>query len=164
MKIIISLVIALILVAGGYLFIFNSQNAQIEVSSEKTVDTRDGITNIVTDISVNDKNVNGYYSVDSDSFEKLTTEEGVTVVNVHVPYGGEIANTDEFIPYTDIEKEISMLPEDKNSKIAVYCRSGGMSAAAARTLVSLGYTNVYDLTGGMNAYKSSGREVLNKIQ
>ena len=36
---------------------------------------------------------------------------------------------------------------DLNAKILVYCRSGNRSAQAARKLISLGYTNVYDFGG-----------------
>lgn len=37
----------------------------------------------------------------------------------------------------------------KDSKILVYCRSGNRSATAAKILISMGYTNVYDF-GGIN--------------
>ena len=40
----------------------------------------------------------------------------------------------------------SVLP-DKNAKILVYCASGARSNYAARELVSLGYTQVYDFGG-----------------
>ena len=43
----------------------------------------------------------------------------------------------------------SMLP-DKNALIFTYCRSGVRSSNAAHTLVSLGYTNVYDMGGILN--------------
>ena len=39
-----------------------------------------------------------------------------------------------------------------------------MSAIAAKAVVAAGYTNVYDLTGGMNAYRVSDRDVLVKEQ
>ncbi|MCL2632579.1 MAG: rhodanese-like domain-containing protein [Coriobacteriia bacterium] len=38
---------------------------------------------------------------------------------------------------------------DKDELIIVYCLSGGRSANAAQLLISLGYTNVYDLGGIM---------------
>ncbi len=47
------------------------------------------------------------------------------------------------------EKAAAVLP-DKNAAIIVYCRSGARSGAAVRTLLSLGYTNVYDLGGLMD--------------
>lgn len=37
--------------------------------------------------------------------------------------------------------------EDKSAKILVYCRSGQRSARAARLLVDLGFTDVYDIGG-----------------
>jgi rhodanese-related sulfurtransferase len=51
------------------------------------------------------------------------------------------------IPYDEIiERAISEI-SDKNTSILVYCLSGGRSETAARALIELGYTNVYDLGG-----------------
>jgi len=46
------------------------------------------------------------------------------------------------------ERALTELP-DKAKLILVYCRSGGRSAGAAKVLVKMGYTNVYDF-GGIN--------------
>ncbi len=111
------------------------------------------------------KNAFGYFEVDPERFSKLVDDPKVTVVNVHVPYSGEIAGTDIFVPYNETDQLLASLPKDKDAPIALYCRSGGMSAVASKDLVAAGYTNVYDLSGGMNAYKANGREVLvNEIQ
>ena len=75
-------------------------------------------------------------------------------VNVHIPYEGEIENTDLFIPYDEIEKNLDKLP--KNKKIVLYCRSGRMSQEVADKLVKLGFTKVYNLTGGMHNWQSIG--------
>jgi Rhodanese-related sulfurtransferase len=78
------------------------------------------------------------------------------LVNVHVPYSGEIALTDAFIPYDQTARPIAKYPKDKHATIVVYCRSGHMSAIAANELVRVGYTNVLDLEGGMLAWEKAG--------
>ena len=60
------------------------------------------------------------------------------LVNVHIPYEGEIEGTDLFIPYDQTGQRLSDLPPDPGGKIVLYCRSGRMSATAAGALVSTG--------------------------
>jgi len=44
---------------------------------------------------------------------------------------------------------IGSIDYDKDTVIIVYCASGVRSANAADTLIDLGYTNVYNLDGGL---------------
>jgi rhodanese-related sulfurtransferase len=83
-----------------------------------------------------------------------------TLLNVKTPYIGEIAGTDLYIPYTDLAARASQLPSNKSARIVVYCRSGNESAIAAQTLIDLGYTTIDNLDGGMNAWTSSGRQLV----
>ena len=83
------------------------------------------------------------------------------VINVHTPYEGELEGTDLFIPFDRIADD-PRLPADRATKILLYCRSGSMSDQARRTLRSKGYRNVVDLDGGMRAWESAGRAIVNR--
>ncbi len=52
------------------------------------------------------------------------------------------------IPDTEIESKINY---DKNTPIAVYCRTGKRSNAVANTLKNMGYNKIYDLGGIENS-------------
>jgi rhodanese-related sulfurtransferase len=83
-------------------------------------------------------------------------------VNTHTPYKGEIAQTDAFVPYNALDENLSKFPADRNAKILVYCRSDMMSTVAAKELVRKGFTNVWNLTGGMAAWEKAGMPLLQK--
>jgi len=101
-----------------------------------------------------------YSEMSAARLKSLTENSQVTLVNVHIPYAGEIPGTDLFIPYNQIESNREKLPADKNAEIVVYCRSGHMSQLAAQDLVSLGYTNIFDVPGGMRAWSQAGGQIL----
>lgn len=82
--------------------------------------------------------------------------EDVALVNVHIPFAGNIPDTDESVPFNEITENVDQLPSEKDAPVVLYCRSGPMSQRAATQLVGLGYTNVYNLAGGMVAWSSAG--------
>jgi rhodanese-related sulfurtransferase len=46
--------------------------------------------------------------------------------------------------------------------IVLYCRTGGRSALAARSLQSLGFSNVRSLAGGITAWRDAGLTIRNR--
>jgi rhodanese-related sulfurtransferase len=89
-------------------------------------------------------------------YEVAISAADVFIVNVHIPYESEIEGTDAFIPFDDIEAHADELPVDKDAPLYIYCRSGRMSADATPALQALGYTNIIDLEGGMEAWEAAG--------
>lgn len=102
-------------------------------------------------------------SVSPEAFEPLLVAADTTVVNVHVPYDGELPSTDLFVPYDQIA-DAAQLPDDRGAVLAVYCLTGRMSREAAATLLDLGYERVVELDGGMVAWGESGRPLLDLPQ
>ncbi|MFV8049476.1 rhodanese-like domain-containing protein [Mycobacterium sp. 48b] len=98
--------------------------------------------------------------VGPDEFATAVGESDRTTINVHVPFEGDIAGTDLSIPFDRITEQADQLPTDRGAPIAIYCRTGPMSATAAETLKSLGYTDVVELKGGMKAWQASGRSLV----
>jgi rhodanese-related sulfurtransferase len=96
--------------------------------------------------------------LDPAEFAARITEPSAFVVNVHIPYEGEIDGTDAFIPYDEIVGD-HRLP-DEHTEILLYCMSGRMSDEAMASLVNAGYTNVVHLEGGMKAWEAAGMPLL----
>ena len=94
-----------------------------------------------------------YSNISQDDLKDMLQDKDFLMVNVHVPFEGNISQTDISIPYNKIDEGLSQLPEDKDARIVVYCRSGSMSSVAAAELVSLGYTNVINLEGGFHGWE-----------
>jgi len=89
-------------------------------------------------------------------FVKMMDRKDFILINVHVPYYGEIAQTDLLVPYDAIEQHIEDLPKDKDAKIVVYCMMGPMGDIAAEKLANMGYTRVSNFQGGMMAWTQAG--------
>ena len=99
-----------------------------------------------------------YTSVNANELNAMLKNKDFELINVHIPFEGNIAGTDLSIAYDQITDPVNLaqLPDDKNAKIVLYCRSGRMSAIAAEALVSQGYTNIWDLAGGMVGWEQAG--------
>ena len=102
----------------------------------------------------------GYVNISLDQFVEMLKNKDFILINVHIPYEGEIPGTDLFIPYNAIDQYKEKLPRQKDAKIVLYCRTGRMSTIAAEKLVALGYTQVFEFHGGMQEWERSGRALL----
>lgn len=105
--------------------------------------------------------VNGgsYQDVSVNELKSMLDNKDFTFVNVHIPFEGDIPDTDLTIPYDEISQHLDELPSDKDAKIVLYCRSDRMSMIAAEELVRQGYTDVYNLDGGFVAWEQQGNPI-----
>ena len=83
-------------------------------------------------------------------------EENVVLIDVRT--SGEIANgyipeADHFIDInrSDFDQKISEL--DTTKTYVMYCRSGARSGRAANKMAELGFSDIFNLEGGILAYK-----------
>ena len=100
-----------------------------------------------------------YMDLSVTELKGLLDQKAFTFVNVHIPFEGNLPKTDLSLPYDTIGQNLDKLPGDKNAKIVLYCRSGRMSTIAATELVKLGYTNIWNLAGGMDAWAQAGQPI-----
>jgi rhodanese-related sulfurtransferase len=56
------------------------------------------------------------------------------------------------VPAADLESQAESLKKWRDKTVITYCDSGISGAAAARTLAKLGFTKVFNLEGGLNAW------------
>jgi len=59
---------------------------------------------------------------------------------------------------TDFQEEIKKL--DSAKKYVVYCRSGGRSSKSVSAMKKMGFTDVYNMSGGILAWKRAELELV----
>jgi rhodanese-related sulfurtransferase len=62
-----------------------------------------------------------------------------------------------------LQETLTKIPTDKNTKIVVYCSLGIRSETVAHKLVEAGYTNVYNLYGGIFKWKNADFQVVDTL-
>ena len=91
-------------------------------------------------------------------FSAKTAESGVVTLDVRTP--GEFAEGyiegARLIDFQsgNFENEIATL--DKNATYAVYCRSGNRSGQAVKVMQDAGFTNVFNMNGGVIEWVNAG--------
>ena len=105
-------------------------------------------------------------NLSAEEFEKaISSKDSVQVLDVRTPgeyKSGHIANAllADWNDPSEFERRIPYV--DKNKPVYVYCLAGGRSAAAAAQMRKLGYENVYELKGGINAWKAASKTLEGK--
>lgn len=84
--------------------------------------------------------------------EKIDNKEDFQIIDVREPFEYEVSNIGgENIPLAGVLIEADKI--SKNKPVIIQCRSGARSAAAIMQLENkFGYTNLYNLKGGILAW------------
>jgi rhodanese-related sulfurtransferase len=56
------------------------------------------------------------------------------------------------VPAAELESQADNLKKWRDKNVITYCDSGAAGASGARTLMKLGFTKVFTLSGGLNAW------------
>lgn len=86
---------------------------------------------------------------------KLDANETVNLVDVREPHEHTEYNIGgTLLPLGKVQTmQIDDIEDLRNEEVIVYCRSGMRSSQAAMFLQQMGFSNVINLTGGMNAWR-----------
>jgi rhodanese-related sulfurtransferase len=103
--------------------------------------------------------------LNADEFEKAITTDSVQVLDVRTK--GEFnsgyinkALQADWNDSKEFERRIAFV--DKTKPVYVYCLAGGRSAAAAEKMRKQGFKKVYELKGGINAWKAASKNLVGK--
>lgn len=84
-----------------------------------------------------------------DEFNAGHIEEAtlIPIASLKNPSGEPVLPDNELL-----KSRLCELPDNKDAKILVYCKTGTRSLNACKLLVAEGYTNVYNMDGGIKAW------------
>ena len=105
-----------------------------------------------------------YKTVTPNQAVLLMNNDGTLVVDVREPHEyaeGHIEGAKN-IPLNKIEQSAREIEAYKGSPIIVGCQSGTRSPAACKKLHALGFTRVFEMTGGMVAWKEQNLPISKK--
>lgn len=107
-------------------------------------------------------NKGNYKTMDVNDFEALINKDEVQLIDVRtgVEYSeGHIAGAININVMDDSFRTLSDSLLTKDTPVAVYCRSGKRSKAAADILSKKGF-KVYELAKGFNSWQETGKEIV----
>ncbi len=105
----------------------------------------------------------GFYTVKADKVTEYLAEKNPTIIDVRSQAEWDKDGYIEgatLIPFPEFLDNLDKLPADKNAPILIYCASGHRGGMAMMALRLLGYTDVINLNGGLNAWKAANLPVV----
>jgi len=101
-----------------------------------------------------------YRDITPTELYELLDDDTVFVLQYNAANTGNIPRTDLFLLYGTLSANMDKIPSEKTAPIVLYCAVGAMSSNGAAYLVGQGYTQVYNLSGGLGAWRDQGYPVI----
>jgi len=109
-----------------------------------------------------EKKTEAFVDVTVEVFQKMIHKKGAQLIDVRTPREYERGHLKDAILINymaDDFKSKAFEGIDKSTPVFIYCASGGRSAKSARIYAEAGFTKVYNLLGGFNAWKRKNLEI-----
>lgn len=93
--------------------------------------------------------------ISSDEMKSMADDTAFVIIDVRTPAewsNGYIPGTDKFIDYNAGDFEVQIKELDNSKNYIIYCRSGNRSSKACEIMNKSGFTNLYNLSGGINKW------------
>lgn len=110
-------------------------------------------------VSCNGQSSKKIESIASEAFaEKIKTTPNAQILDVRTPEEFASEHIDKAVNVNWLADDFvaNTANLDKSKPVFVYCKSGGRSAKAAAKLAELGFTNIYELQGGILKWSAAG--------
>ncbi len=100
---------------------------------------------------------NGSYKVlqQKEYQQKIESQQQIQLIDVRTPQefaDAHLENAQNInVNSSDFEQKVANL--DKTQPVYIYCKSGGRSKKAGQILEQMGFTQIYDLQGGISSWR-----------
>lgn len=100
--------------------------------------------------------LNQLCTIDAQTLKQGLDQQAVTLVDVREPgeFAGEHIPGATLVPLSRFD--LRNIPQDGNTQLVLYCRSGNRSQVAAQKLLEAGFESVTHLSCGIGAWKEAG--------
>lgn len=92
--------------------------------------------------------------INIDKMNEMSSDANTVILDVRTPSEvaqGYVTGTDKFIDYNSANFEEQIMSLEKDKTYIVYCRSGNRSTKALNSMFDKGFTNLFELQGGITS-------------
>jgi thioredoxin len=112
-----------------------------------------------TTTSITAQSISSFESLDPKSFvDKIQSSDNVQIIDVRTAseFAEQHLENATNVDFNNASFDTEIAKRDKSKPTFVYCLSGGRSASAVSKMKDLGFTEIYEMEGGIMKYNAVG--------